>query len=135
MWRYKALLPVRSDTPVPPLLVGGTPLYAAPRLGKRLGLKHIWVKDDSVNPSASLKDRASALSVVKAREIGAEVVTTASTGNAAAALACLTASVGLRAVIFVPKTAPPAKIAQQLIYGARVLLVDGTYDDAFESGD
>lgn len=132
MWRYKALLPVHGDTPVPQLRVGGTPLYAAPRLGKQLGLKHIWVKDDSANPSASLKDRASALAVVKAREIGAKVVTTASTGNAAAALACLAASVGLRAVIFVPKTAPPAKIAQQLIYGARVLLVDGTYDDAFD---
>jgi threonine synthase len=90
------------------------------------------VKDDGVNPTASFKDRASAIAVVKAREAGAEIVTTASTGNAAAALAGLAASVGLQAVIFVPKTAPPAKIAQHLIYGARVLLVDGTYDDAFE---
>ena len=132
MWRYKALLPVEPDAPVPPLRVGGTPLYPAPRLGKRLGLNKLWVKDDSANPTASLKDRASALAVVKAQEIDAKTVTTASTGNAAAALACLAASVGLRAVIFVPKTAPPAKIAQQLIYGARVLLVDGTYDDAFD---
>ena len=132
IWRYKELLPVQSDTPVPPLLVGGTPLYPALRLGKHLGLNKLWIKDDSMNPSASLKDRASALAVVKAREIGADVVTTASTGNAAAALACLAASVGLRAVIFVPRTAPQAKVAQLLIFGARVLLVDGSYDDAFE---
>jgi threonine synthase len=132
IWRYKPLLPVAPDSPVPPLHVGWTPLYAAPRLAELLGLKNVWVKDDGVNPTASFKDRASAMAVVKAREAGAQIVTTASTGNAAAALAGLAASVGLQAVIFVPKTAPPAKIAQHLIYGARVLLVDGTYDDAFE---
>lgn len=132
IWRYKPLLPVEPDSPVPPLRVGGTPLYAAPRLAERLGLRHVWVKDDGPNPTASFKDRASAVAVVKAREAGAQVITTASTGNAAAALAGLAASVGLPAVIFVPKTAPPAKIAQHLIYGARVMLVDGTYDDAFE---
>ena len=132
IWRYKPLLPVEPDSPVPPLRVGWTPLYAAPRLAERLGLRHVWVKDDGVNPTASFKDRASAVAVVKAQEMGAEIITTASTGNAAAALAGLSASVGLPAVIFVPKTAPPAKIAQHLIYGARVMLVDGTYDDAFE---
>ncbi len=132
IWRYKPLLPVAPDSPVPPLRVGWTPLYTAPRLAESLGLKNVWVKDDGINPTASFKDRASALAVVKAREAGAQIVTTASTGNAAAALAGLAASVGLQAVIFVPKTAPPAKIAQHLIYGARVLLVDGTYDDAFE---
>lgn len=132
IWRYKPLLPVAPDSPVPPLRVGWTPLYAAPRLAELLGLKNVWVKDDGVNPTASFKDRASALAIVKAREAGAQIVTTASTGNAAAALAGLAASVGLQAVIFVPKTAPPAKIAQHLIYGARVLLVAGTYDDAFE---
>ncbi len=132
IWRYKPLLPVAADSPVPPLHVGWTPLYAAPRLAERLGLRHVWVKDDGVNPTASFKDRASAVAVVKAREAAAEIITTASTGNAAAALAGLSASVGLQAVIFVPKTAPPAKIAQHLIYGARVLLVDGSYDDAFE---
>lgn len=132
IWRYKPLMPVRPDSPVPPLHVGWTPLYPAPRLAERLDLKHVWVKDDGVNPTASFKDRASAVAVVKAQEAGAEIITTASTGNAAAALAGLSASVGLPAVIFVPKAAPPAKIAQHLIYGARVLLVDGTYDDAFE---
>ena len=132
IWRYKPLLPVEPDSPVPPLQVGWTPLYPAPRLAEKLGLKHLWVKDDTSEPTASFKDRASAVAVVKAQEKGAEVITTASTGNAAAALAGLAASVGLPAVIFVPKSAPPAKIAQHLIYGARVMLVDGTYDDAFE---
>ncbi|MCD4738564.1 MAG: threonine synthase [Anaerolineae bacterium] len=132
IWRYKPLLPVEPDSPVPPLRVGWTPLYKAPRLAAKLGLQHVWVKDDSVGPTASFKDRASALAVVKAQEAGAEIITTASTGNAAAALAGLSASVGLPAVIFVPKSAPPAKITQHLIYGARVMLVDGSYDDAFE---
>ncbi len=132
IWRYRSLLPIEPESQVPPLRVGGTPLYATPRLAERLGLNYVWIKDDGVNPTASFKDRASAVAVVKAREAGAKIVTTASTGNAAAALAGLSASMALQAVIFVPKTAPPAKIAQHLIYGARVLLVDGTYDDAFE---
>ncbi len=132
IWRYKPLMPVDPTSPVPPLHVGWMPLYPAPRLAEKLGLKHLWVKDDTGEPTASFKDRASALAVVKAQEVGAEIITTASTGNAAAALAGLAASVGLPAVIFVPKSAPPAKIAQHLIYGARVMLVDGTYDDAFE---
>lgn len=132
MWRYKALLPVAPDAPEPSLRVGWTPLYAAPRLAAPIGLEQLWVKDDGLNPTASFKDRASALAVVKAQACGADVITTASTGNAAAALAGLAANVGMRAVIFVPQSAPPAKIAQHLIYGARVLLVDGSYDDAFE---
>lgn len=132
IWRYKPLLPVAPAAPVPPLRVGWTPLYPAPRLGDPLGLKHIWVKDEGPNPTASFKDRASALAVVKAQQAGAEIVATASTGNAAAALAGLGASVGMQVVIFVPKSAPRAKIAQHLIYGARVLLVDGSYDDAFD---
>ncbi len=117
IWRYKALMPVEPDSPVPPLRVGWTPLYPAPRLAEKLGLKHLWMKDDTGEPTASFKDRASALAVVKAQEAGPEIITTASTGNAAAALAGLAASVGLPAVIFVPKSAPPAKIAQHLIYG------------------
>ncbi len=132
MWRYLPLLPVEPDGRRPPLRVGWTPLYAAPRLGDRLGLRHLWVKDDSQNPTASLKDRASALAVTRAMAEGAEVITTASTGNAAAALAGMAASVGMPTVIFVPRDAPRAKIAQHLVYGARVLLVDGTYDETFD---
>ncbi|MBN1977367.1 MAG: threonine synthase [Anaerolineae bacterium] len=138
IWRYMPLLPVDPD--VARRLsegtvlgsVGWTPLYPAPRLAAQLGLTHLWVKDDSRQPTASFKDRASAVAVVKARERGAEVVTTASTGNAAAALSGLCAAVGQRNVIFVPRTAPEAKVAQLLAYGSTVLLVDGTYDQAFE---
>ncbi|RME49516.1 MAG: pyridoxal-phosphate dependent enzyme, partial [Caldilineae bacterium] len=84
IWRYKPLLPVAPHTPVPPLTVGWTPLYPAPRLAAELGLKHLWVKDEGRQPTASFKDRASAIAVVKGRERGAKVITTASTGNAAA---------------------------------------------------
>lgn len=132
MWRYRPLMPVPPDATLPPLSVGGTPMYDAPRLASRLGVARVWVKDEGRQPTASLKDRASSMAVVKALEFGADVVTTASTGNAAAALAGISASVGLPAVIFVPATAPQAKIAQLLAYGATVALVDGSYDDAFD---
>ncbi len=132
MWRYKPLLPVEPDAAVPPLQIGWTPIYATPRLGAELGLRHLWVKDDGRNPTASFKDRASVIAVVKARERGAAIITTASTGNAAAALSGICASVGQANVIFVPEKAPPAKVAQLLAYGATVMLVRGTYDDAVE---
>lgn len=132
LWRYRALMPLAQDAAVPPLAVGWTPLYETPRLSEDLGLAQTWVKDDGRNPTGSLKDRASALIVARAMAEGIEVVTTASTGNAAAALAGLAASVGLPAVIFVPESAPEAKIAQLLIYGAKVMLVRGNYDNAFD---
>jgi threonine synthase len=132
IWRYKPLLPVRPDSPVPPLAVGWTPLYRADRLAAELGLQHVWVKDDGRQPTASFKDRASAIAVVKAQEKGAGIITTASTGNAAAALAGLCASVNQPNVIFVPESAPQAKVAQLLVFGSTVMLVKGTYDDAFE---
>ena len=132
IWRYKPLLPVEADAAVPPLAVGWTPIYDAPRIADRLGLRQVWVKDDGRNPTASFKDRASAIAVVKAQERNADVVTTASTGNAAAALSGLCASVDQKNVIFVPESAPQAKVAQLLVFGSTVLLVQGTYDDAFE---
>lgn len=130
--RYAPLLPIYRRTSLPPLPVGGTPLLAAPRLAAGLGLAHLWVKDDGRNPSASLKDRASAIAVAKAQEGKWPVVATASTGNAAAALAGQSAAAGQPNVIFVPRSAPPAKIAQLLVYGSRVLAVDGSYDQAFD---
>ncbi|WP_420631291.1 threonine synthase [Candidatus Leptofilum sp.] len=132
MFAYRPFLPVAEDVPIPPLVVGGTPLQEASRLAEAAGVAELWLKDDGRNPTASLKDRASAIAIMKAQELGAEIVTTASTGNAAAALAGLAASVGQKTVIFVPKSAPAAKIAQLLVYGAMVLLVEGTYDDAFD---
>ncbi len=130
--RYAAVLPIRDRGSLPPVPVGGTPVYHARRLGRRLGLPHLYVKDDGRNPSASFKDRASAVGVARARELGKRVMTGASTGNAAASLALLTASVGIRSIIFVPETAPRAKIAQLLIHGATVLAVRGSYDEAYD---
>ncbi len=132
IWRYRPLLPIEPDSPAPPLAVGWTPLYEAPRLAGQLGLKHLWIKDDGRQATASFKDRASAIAVVKAQEKGAAVITTASTGNAAAALSGICASVEQPNVIFVPESAPPAKIAQLLTFGSTVMLVHGTYDDAFD---
>jgi threonine synthase len=132
IWRYRPLLPIDPNDAVPGLLIGWTPLYPAQRLSVDLGLKNVWVKDDGRQPTASFKDRASAIAVVKAKEKGAPIITTASTGNAAAALSGLCASMQQANVIFVPETAPQAKIAQLLVFGSRVFLVKGTYDDAFE---
>jgi threonine synthase len=132
IWRYRPLLPVGADSPVPPLSVGWTPLYRALRLGEQLGVSSLYVKDDGRNPTASFKDRASAVGVARALELGRDIVAAASTGNAASSLAGLSASVGIRNVIFVPETAPQAKVAQLLVFGADVLAVRGSYDDAFD---
>jgi len=134
LWRYLPLLPV--DTPTgkntPLWAAGWTPIFAPEKLAEQLGIRNIWVKDESRNPTASFKDRASAIVVARAIQTSAEIIVTASTGNAGAALAGMSASVNQKAVIFAPRTAPPAKIAQLLVFGAQVLLVDGTYDDAFD---
>ena len=132
MWRYRALLPVERWSLAPPLTVGWTPIYDCAPLAERFGVQQFLLKDDGRNPTASFKDRPSALAVVKAREAGARVITTASSGNAGSALAGICASVGMESVIFVPASAPPAKIAQLQIYGARVVLVDGSYDQAYD---
>jgi threonine synthase len=134
LWRYLPLLPVADPggRGTPFRAAGGTPVFSAPRLAEKLGLRDLWIKDESRNPSASFKDRASAVVVARAREVSAEIVVTASTGNAGAALACMAAAVGQKAIIFAPRSAPPAKVAQLLIFGAQVILVDGTYDDAFD---
>jgi threonine synthase len=132
MARYWPLLPIDGPGDLPPLPVGGTPLLAAPRLGKVSGMSALFIKDEGRNPTGSLKDRASAIATARARMSGAAVAATASTGNAAAALAGLCASAGLPNVIFVPETAPQAKLAQLLVYGSKVLAVRGSYDDAFD---
>jgi threonine synthase len=96
-----------------------------------LGLDGLWVKNDGLNPSGSLKDRASFLVVAEARRLGIDLIVAASTGNAASALAAVCASAGLQALIFVPQAAPKAKLLQMLLCGATVIPVKGTYDDAF----
>ena len=134
LWRYLNLLPVEDPGGLgtPLRRAGWTPVYKSARLADQLGLQHLWIKDESPNPTASFKDRASAIVVARAAQIGAEITVAASTGNAGAALAGMAAAVGAKAVIFAPKTAPPAKIAQLIVFGAKVLLVDGNYDQAFD---
>jgi len=132
IWRYWDLLPIENRSVIPPLRVGWTPLYDARQLRKKLNLTSLWLKDDGLNPTGSFKDRASAVVVAKAKELGVKVITAASSGNAGAALAGVSASAHIQATVFVPHTAPEAKIAQLLIYGARVFLVKGTYDQAFD---
>lgn len=128
---WHALLPLASPDLLPPLPVGPTPLHRPKRLAETLGLPGLVLKDDTGLPTASLKDRASSVVVGKARELGRDTITTASTGNAAVALSAMAASVGLRAVILVPKTSPIAKRTQMLVCGATVVPVEGTYDDAY----
>lgn len=141
IWRYLPLLPLdsqqvrylRGDQLAHPLFcVGWTPLYRAHHLEAALDLTEVYVKDEGRNPSASFKDRASAVGIVKALEWGASTVAAASTGNAASSLATLSASLGIKNIIFVPASAPQAKIAQLLIHGSTVLPVQGSYDQAFD---
>ena len=136
IFRYRALLPVAEPEPLSgpvfPLRVGATPLYRASRLERQAGLNRLFIKDDSLNPSASLKDRASVVTLCRALAIGASVVATASTGNAGSSMACVAAALGLDAVVLVPESAPPAKLAQLRAYGAQVLAVRGNYDAAYD---
>lgn len=132
IWRYRALLPIEEASVVPPLTVGWTPIYDCAALAERYAVKRLFIKDDGRNPTASFKDRPSALAVVKAKEAAADIITTASSGNAGSALAGMCASVTMESVIFVPVSTPPAKLAQLQIFGAIVVLVDGSYDQAYD---
>ena len=129
-WRYEELIPVDFSLPLPPLQIGWTPVYHADRLSEWVGLRDFYLKDDGRNPSASFKDRASSVGVMKAIEYHAKTIATASTGNAASSLACCAAAVGLSAFIFVPEKAPEPKIAQLLVFGSTVIKVKGAYDAA-----
>jgi threonine synthase len=133
LWRYRALLPLPDDVVPPRLQVGFTPVVEAPALAKELGLGAFFVKDDGRNPTASFKDRASSVGVTRARWLGRQEITCSSTGNAASSLAGFAAEAGMKAFIFVPASAPEAKIAQLLVYGAAVFLVEGPYEDAFKT--
>ena len=132
MWRYRELLPIEEETENTPLRVGNTPLYAEPRLAEMLGLGHLYVKDDGLNPTSSLKDRASAMAVAKAKEAGKDIIACSSTGNAASSLAGNAAAAGMKTYIFVPSRAPKGKVAQLLTFGATVVSVQGNYEETFE---
>jgi threonine synthase len=130
--RYLPLMPLPADARVTPLAVGMTPIVEAPALAKALGIGRLWIKDDGRQPTASFKDRATFVGTARALMLGKTAIAAASTGNAATSLAGLAASLGLDAHIFVPRTAPEAKVAQLLVYGARVFLVDADYDRTYD---
>ena len=132
MWRYMEFLPVEGIGHTPRLRVGGSPLYKAERLAGEISLTGtLYIKDDGQNPTASLKDRASAMAVVKAEEAGKSIIACSSTGNAASSLAGNAAAAGMSTYIFVPARAPKGKVAQLMMFGAKVILVDGSYEDTF----
>ena len=129
LWRYRELLPIEGEPRVG-LATGATPLIPAERLGQKLGLPKLYIKNDSVNcPTLSFKDRVTAVAITKALEFGLNAVGCASTGNLANAVAAGAASVGLRAFILIPDSLEQAKITATSIYGARVIAVRGSYDD------
>ncbi len=132
LWRFAPLLPVRPSADHPAWTLGDTPVHDADRLAQHLGLRSMVLKDDTGLPSASLKDRAAAVALVRARQLGIDHLACASTGNAAASLAVLTARAGMTCTIYVPASAPQAKLAQLILHGATVVPVDGTYDQAFD---
>jgi threonine synthase len=132
MWRFAPLLPVRPTAAHGAWTLGDTPVHRADRLAAHLGLKELLLKDDTCLPSGSLKDRAAAVAIAHARSVGARQLACASTGNAAASLAVLGARAGSAVTIYVPASAPRPKLAQLVLHGARVITVDGTYDQAFD---
>ena len=132
MWRYQPLMPVSGSDLSDFLRIGWSPLYASRALGPALGLKRLYIKDDGINPTASLKDRASGVAVAKAIELGYDTIACSSTGNAASSCAGNAARMGLKTVIFVPERAPKGKVAQLLTFGANVISVQGDYRETFE---
>lgn len=131
VWRYRPLLPIPAGAEVPPLPLPCSPLFEVPPLARHLGVAALYVKDEGRMPTGSFKDRASSLGALRARAFAAAAVCCSSTGNAASSLAGFCASLHLPCYIFVPASAPEGKVAQLRIFGARVMLVEGSYADAF----
>ncbi len=131
LWRYLPILPIKADSRLPTLHCGFTPMMELPSLAKRWGVANVFIKDDGRLPTGSFKDRASCVGTTKAVELGFQTITCSSTGNAASSLAGFSANMGLTAYIFVPANAPEAKVAQLRIFKSNVLLVEGSYDQAY----
>ena len=129
-WRYFELLPITDKSNIVSINAGMTPLVKAEKLGKEIGLNNLYIKNDSVNPTFSFKDRPAGVAVSKAKEFGLASVGCASTGNLAAATAAHAAKADLPCYIFAPSDIEHAKITQALSYGSHYIAVDGTYDDA-----
>ncbi|HEY3852875.1 MAG TPA: threonine synthase [Verrucomicrobiae bacterium] len=129
MWRFRELLPIAGE-PTVGLQVGGTPLIKADRLARRLGIRELWVKNDTVNyPTLSFKDRVVSVALSRARELGFTTVACASTGNLANSVAANAAAVGLKAYVFIPSDLEQSKVVNSLIYGGNVVAIKGHYDE------
>jgi threonine synthase len=129
--RYRAFLPITDATPIISLSEGNTPLIEAPRLADALGVAELWLKFEGMNPTGSFKDRGMVMAIAKALESGALSVVCASTGNTSASAAAYAARAGLEAVVLVPSgKISLGKLAQALMYGAKLLAVDGSFDHA-----
>jgi threonine synthase len=128
MWRYRDLLPVGDAAPID-LGAGFTPLVRAERLGAERGLKELWIKDDTTNPTGSFKDRVVSVALTKARQLGFKVAACASTGNLANSVAAHAARAGMASVVLIPSDLEQAKIMMTAVYGGQLIAVDGTYDD------
>ncbi len=133
VWEYfLPILPFKTPASLPPLNLGGIPAFISPMMSKQLGFRNILFKDEGRNPSGSMKDRATAAAIALAREAKMTSIAAASTGNAAASLAAMAASVGIKAVLFVPKSIPKPKLTQLMIHEAEVICLDCDYDTAFD---
>ncbi len=130
MWRYLELLPIDDRRNIVDLNTGFTPLIRCINLGRSLGLRYLYVKNDSVNPTFSFKDRPAEVAVSKAIEFGDPAVACVSTGNLAAAVAAHAGKANLPCYVFTPSGIEPSKIAQIASYGAKIITVHGTYDEA-----
>ncbi|HMC53043.1 MAG TPA: threonine synthase, partial [Acidimicrobiales bacterium] len=128
MWRYADLLPAPAEAPVD-LGAGFTPLVRADRLGAELGLGELWLKNDTLNPTGSFKDRVVSVALTKARQLGFKVAACASTGNLANSVAAHAARAGMESYVFIPRDLEQAKIVTTAIYGGNLVAVEGTYDD------
>ncbi|MCC7370533.1 MAG: threonine synthase [Chloroflexi bacterium] len=128
LWRYKPLLPIESDTYVDSQ-AGYTPLVRAHNLGRALGLNNVYVKNDTVNPTFSFKDRPVSMASSKALELGFNTLACASTGNLAGSVAAHAAKAGMRGVVFIPADLEPSKISGALAYSPTLVAIDGNYDD------
>ena len=128
IWRYQDLLPV-AHNPAVDLGAGFTPLVRADRLAAQLGLGELWIKNDTMNPTNSFKDRVSVVALSKALEFGFKVAACASTGNLANSVAAHAAHAGLRSFVFVPANLEQGKIVTTAVYGGNVVAIDGNYDD------
>ncbi len=129
-WKYRPLLPVRSDAAVTTMGELTTPVVPAPKTAAALGLEQLWIKDEGVLPTGSFKTRGLALAVSRAKELGITELCIPTAGNAGGALAAYASRAGLRSTIFMPEDTPEANIVESRAYGARVVMVPGTISDA-----